>query len=147
MIDLAEMNSNFVTLDTLWLCLKVIDKPLISIVNESVVQYSHILKKAFFDLLVFLVHFNRPDFDAVPSIEGYVAARSKKLVHMGLIGNPEAPKPTYISLKPTVKNYLTCFRKSPLPKLKSLLNEFEMAYKGFEKALILDILKKGLNKI
>jgi hypothetical protein len=107
MIDLAEMNSDFVTLDTLWLSLKVIDKPLIGIVNESVIQYSQILKKAFFDLLVFLVHLNRSNFEETPSIEGYVAAHCKKLVHLGLIGNPESKKPAYVSLKPTMKHYLT----------------------------------------
>jgi hypothetical protein len=147
MLDLSELNTNFVTLDMLWLSLKVIDNPLISFVSESVVQYSQILKHAFFDVLTFLISLNKADFNRFPSIEGYLAAKSKKLVLMGLMGNPDAAVPPfYQRLQPSFKDKLTCHRKSVLPKLKSIFRDFEISYRGFEKELISDILKKGLNK-
>jgi len=55
MLNLEEMNNSYMTMEGLWLCLKADEEPMHHLMNESINQYSKILRKAFISVLNFMM--------------------------------------------------------------------------------------------
>lgn len=56
-----------------------------------------------------MMQFNNIDFDHQPSIEGFLANKQRKLLGLGMVGDPSAPKPSYTALSYTWKHYASLF--------------------------------------
>lgn len=144
MLDLLTMNSNFMTVETLWFTIISQTLPLKDFLDESIKQYSSILQTQTLKTIKFLLRMNQCDFAQVPSIEGLIASRKKFLVDKkNMQPDFNAESIEYQRLRQPTGFLAKCFKTSTQQKavaLKDLLSGMELAYRSFERALIGNLL-------
>jgi hypothetical protein len=141
MLDMSHLNADVFTVEALWLAVVCKFSPLSEMVDFTVKQYAKLVRLTMNRVVKAIVSLNfEADFQATPSIQGYYAAKYPK------IAATQHWQPDCIAL-PTEHHQLSqpegviasCF-KSKYQKvnqqLKRLLEDFELCYRSFERALI-----------
>jgi hypothetical protein len=141
LLDLEKVSSSALSLDVFWFSFSVFDKPINELAEPSVLEMAKVLRHAASELFFFLVTLNTPN-------EGYkikevVAFNSKKYKKFD---NEVVPQVNLGELKHQKLEYkrgffTKCFSRDPvLDQLYGMLCEFELAFRNFEKELIITLL-------
>jgi hypothetical protein len=140
LLDLAAMNKQLMTLDTVWFIFTINDPPLSALIDEATRQYARVLYRQLLSVLNYLLAANSiADFDSSPSIEKAVAANSKTYAKRFEVEfEPDDKLTPYQKL---AKPGMTFFcKKKPeelmMINLKQQIADFELAFRTFEKSLI-----------
>jgi hypothetical protein len=140
-LDLSHLNADVFTVEALWLAVVCRFSPLSEMVDATVKQYAKLVRLTMDRVVNAIVSLNlEADFYATPSIQGYYAARFPR------IAATQHWHPDYIAL-PTEHHQLSqpegfmasCFKDKYQKvnlQLKRLLQDFELSYRCFERALI-----------
>lgn len=141
LLDLAAMNKQLITLDTIWFIFTINDPPLVALIDEATRQYARVLYRQLLSVLNYLLAVNSNcDFETTPTIEQAVAANSKIYVKRFEVEvNPDDKLIPYQRLNKPGGMLLFCKKKPEelmMINLKQQIADFELAFRTFEKSLI-----------
>jgi hypothetical protein len=141
LLDLAAMNKQLMTLDTVWFIFTINDPPLSALIDEATRQYARVLYRQLLSVLNYLLAANSiADFDSNPTIEKAVAANSKIYARkLEVEFEPEDKLVPYQKLTKPSGMMLFCKKKPDelmMINLKQQIADFELAFRTFEKSLI-----------
>ncbi|CAG9332783.1 unnamed protein product [Blepharisma stoltei] len=145
LLDLHEINSDFFTMETLWLSMMTDREPLRTVVDDEVSQYASLLANIACQLVNDFLSLNQNcDFERVESIASLAAAKTPEITqYTGIEANPNAESIDYQTLRFKSNIFCFCIKKPQIQIIKSIKNlliDFETVYRQFEKNLMANIL-------
>ena len=141
LLDMQSLNSDLMTMDTVWLSHSVHEPPLQYCVSEGVKQLATVLQTELLRMFSYMLRMNDVDFRKQPSIDGYLAARVPAFRSQFHVA------PDYSRVRPTYQQLrlsTCCLYRSRSDQqalhLRKLLRDSDYAYRAFERSLLSNLL-------
>lgn len=145
MLDLTEINRSFLSIDVIWLSTQIFDSPLNGLADCQMIECGKVLNNQLEVAMATFLDLNPRMVDPDFKIRNAVAFYSESYRNWT---NEECPEPNLSNYKhKELKIYSgisKCFwsNDQKIEEAKKKLEDFEMAYRVFEKRLIARILNK-----
>ena len=133
-IDLDSIFKAVINPEILWLSLVVDKPPLSEVLTEEVKELGALLSSLFLNTLYLFMKCNEASVNQIDSIRNWLSYKNPNLHKQFAFPLPKkGPKPEYQQL--TVNMFSKFFHR-PVVILKEQLEEFEAAYREFERSLL-----------